>query len=171
MRQVKVPLGAEELGTDPEAAIRLVNELTDRALAGEFEPVQWLGARGSAAAGPLRRSVDGRSVKRVRDQCGTRPGYSPRSEMQLIPDAQSETTARNTRDEAARIGRQGNQASTFRADVPGPPGVSRNLVAAGVLAGANVVAARAADEQTVLVLECGACVDVVVAPGAAPCLR
>ena len=62
MRQVKVPLGAEELGTDPEAAIRLVNELTDRALAGEFEPVQWLGARDSAAAG-LASPVSGRPVR------------------------------------------------------------------------------------------------------------
>ena len=37
MRQIKVSLPAEELGTDPRAAVRLVNELTDRALIGEFE--------------------------------------------------------------------------------------------------------------------------------------
>ena len=102
MRQVKVSLPPEELGTDPEAAVRLVNELTDRALAGEFEPVQCLEAPEIVPLpDSLRRALDGRSVY-------TRPGsvrYATRVQLsleeQLIADAQSETTARLTREEAA----------------------------------------------------------------------
>ena len=79
-----------------------MNELTDRALAGEFEPVQCLEAPEIVPLpDSLRRSLDGRSVY-------TRPGsvrYATRVQLsleeQLIADAQSETTARLTREEAA----------------------------------------------------------------------
>src|SRR5215475_4341547 len=40
MRQVKASVPAEQLGLDASAAVAMVNELTDRALAGEFESVQ-----------------------------------------------------------------------------------------------------------------------------------
>jgi len=51
---------AQEFGTDPETAVRPVNGVTDRALAGEFEPVRCLKAPEVAALpDPLRRTLDG----------------------------------------------------------------------------------------------------------------
>jgi hypothetical protein len=38
-RQIQVSLPAKELGTDPQAAVQQVSQLTDRWLAGEFEAV------------------------------------------------------------------------------------------------------------------------------------
>ncbi len=102
MRQMKVSLPADALGTDPGVAVRLVNELTDRALGGEFEPVQCLEAPEVVALpASLRRPLDGRSVY-------TRPGsvrYATRVQLsleeRLIEQAQAETTARLSRAQAA----------------------------------------------------------------------
>jgi thymidine kinase len=102
MRQVKVALPAAALGLDPDAAVRLVNELTDRTLAGEFEPVQCLEAPELIALpDSLRRPLDGRSIY-------TRPGsvrYATRVQLSLeehlLANAQCETAARLTREQAA----------------------------------------------------------------------
>ena len=102
MRQIKASLPAEELGTDPRAAVRLVNALTDQALAGEFEPVQCLEAPGVVPLpDELRRPLDGRSVY-------TRPGsvrYATRVQLsleeRLVANAQAETAARLSREQAA----------------------------------------------------------------------
>jgi hypothetical protein len=102
MRQVKVSLPAEALGTDPRAAVRLVNELTDRAVAGEFEPVQCLESPEVVALpDSLRRPLDGRSVY-------TRPGsvrYATRVQLsleeRLVANAQAETTARLSPEQGA----------------------------------------------------------------------
>jgi hypothetical protein len=68
MRQIGIAIPAEAKGTDPGAAVRLVRDLTDRALASEFELVQRADApEAPALPGYLRRETDGRSVY-------TRPG-------------------------------------------------------------------------------------------------
>ena len=82
--------------------MRLVNELTDRALAGEFEPVQCLEAPEIVALpDELRRPLDGRSIY-------TRPGsvrYATRVQLsleeRLVANAQAETAARLSREQAA----------------------------------------------------------------------
>ena len=102
MRQIKVSLPAANLGLDPEAAVRLVNELTNRTLAGEFEAVQCLEAPELVALPEsLLRSLDGRSVY-------TRPGsvrYATRVQLsleeRLVANAQRQTDARLTREQAA----------------------------------------------------------------------
>jgi hypothetical protein len=102
MRQIKVSVPAEHLGLDPHAAVALVNELTDRALSGEFEPVQCLeGPEVVALPDELRRPLDGRSIY-------TRPGsvrYATRVQLsleeRLVASAQTETAARLSREQAA----------------------------------------------------------------------
>lgn len=102
MRQIKVSLPAASFGLDPEAAVRLVDELADRTLAGEFEPVQCLEAPELVALpDSLRRSLDGRSIY-------TRPGsvrYATRVQLaleeRLVADAQRQTEARLTCEQAA----------------------------------------------------------------------
>ncbi len=102
MRQIKVALPTAALGIDPDAAVRLVNELTDRTLTSEFEPVQCLEAPELIALpDSLRRPLDGRSIY-------TRPGsvrYATRVQLsleeRLVANAQRETAARLTRKQAA----------------------------------------------------------------------
>ncbi len=104
MRQVKASVPAEQLGINPDAAVSLVNELTDRALEGEFEPVQCLEAPEIVALpDELRRSLDGRSIY-------TRPGsvrYATRVQLsleeRLVANAQAETAARLSRERAAEL--------------------------------------------------------------------
>ena len=104
MRQTKAFVPAEQLGLDPDAAVALVDELTDRALVGEFEPAQCLDAPEIVAAGgpscALMRG-DLEDVKRhitVTDYCQVldrfiekNPGYAP-----LIDSGNSGTDLRAT---------------------------------------------------------------------------
>ncbi len=102
MRQLKVSLPASALGLDPDNAVRLVNELTERAITGEFEPVQCLEAPELVPLPDLlRRPLDGRSIY-------TRPGsvrYVTRVQLsleeRLLTTAQRQTAMRLTRAQAA----------------------------------------------------------------------
>jgi thymidine kinase len=104
MREIKASVPAEQLGLDPHVAVALVNGLTERALAGEFEPVQCLDAPEVVALpDKLRRPLDGRSVY-------TRPGsvhYATRVQLsleeRLVASAQAVTAARLSREQAAGL--------------------------------------------------------------------
>lgn len=99
---LSIPPGAR--GLDPVAAVALVEDLTDRAIAGEFEPVAEL-TRPEFPATPdyLRRELDGRSVY-------TRPGsrrYATHVQLdleeRLLQAAQKEAAPHLTREDAARL--------------------------------------------------------------------
>jgi conjugative relaxase-like TrwC/TraI family protein len=87
----------------PEAAVILLNQLTDRALGSEFEQVVPMDApEWPALPGHLRREIDGRSVY-------TRPGtprYATRvqltAEEELLTAARAESAPHLTREQAAR---------------------------------------------------------------------
>jgi len=103
MRQVAAAIPAEARGTDPRAAVALVTALTDRAIASEFEQVQDIsGPEWPALPDYLRREIDGRSWY-------TRPGsarYATRVQLtmeeRLLGQAQRETGASMSREDAAR---------------------------------------------------------------------
>jgi len=77
MRQIKASVPAGQLALDPDAAVGLVNELTDRVLVGEFEPVQCLNAPEIVALpDELRRLLDGDRSTAGPAACVTRPGSS-----------------------------------------------------------------------------------------------
>ena len=88
----------------PADAVALVQELTDRALPGEFEPVACLEARsGRRCRTTCAARLDGRSVY-------TRPGtqrYATRVQLsreeRLLAHAQREGAPRLTREDAARL--------------------------------------------------------------------
>jgi AAA domain/TrwC relaxase len=102
MRQIGVALPAEAKGLDPAAAVAMVESLTDRALAGEFEQVESVSSSEvPALPGHLRREVDGRSVY-------TRPGaqwYCTRVQLsleeRLLNQAQAQTAPCLGRETAA----------------------------------------------------------------------
>jgi len=87
----------------PEVAVALLNQLTDRALASEFEQVVPMDApEWPALPGYLRREIDGRSVY-------TRPGtrrYATRvqlsAEERLLTAARADSAPHLTREQAAR---------------------------------------------------------------------
>ncbi len=104
MKQVGLAMPPEARNLGPAGAVALVQELTDRALAGEFEPVAEL-TRPEFPATPdyLRRELDGRSVY-------TRPGavrYATHVQLsleeRLLQAAQRETAPRLSREDAARL--------------------------------------------------------------------
>jgi hypothetical protein len=104
MKHIGLALPAQAGTLDPAAAVGLVQELTDRAIAGEFQPVAEL-ARPEFPATPgyLRRELDGRSAY-------TRPGsqrYATNVQLaleeRLLRDAQREGAPRLKREEAAEL--------------------------------------------------------------------
>jgi AAA domain len=156
MRQVKASVPAEQLGTDPDVAVSLVNELTDRALTGEFEPVQCLEAPEVVAlADELRRSLDGRSIY-------TRPGsvrYATRVQLsleeRLVASAQAETSVHLPREQAAAA--LGAEAASLE----------EQLSAGGVQAGAELTASGLRMDQAAAVfpaLTSARTIEVLVGP-------
>jgi TrwC relaxase/AAA domain len=104
MKQIGLAMPAGSRSLSPAEAVVLVQELTDRAISGEFEPVAEL-TRPEFPATPdyLRRELDGRSVY-------TRPGSARYAthvqlslEERLLQAAQRETSAHLTREDAARL--------------------------------------------------------------------
>jgi AAA domain/TrwC relaxase len=99
LKQIGLALPAETRPVDPQAAVTLLHELADRAVAGEFEQVASL----EAPAWPpvpacLRRDLDGRSVY-------TRPGtqrYATRVQMSL----EEQVLAQARREGAPRLDRE-----------------------------------------------------------------
>jgi hypothetical protein len=86
MRQIKVSLPAAEFGLDPEAAVRLVNDLTDRTLGASSSrssawrlPSSWRCRIRSAVPSTDARSTPGPVPS------GTRPGSSSRSKSASSP--------------------------------------------------------------------------------------
>lgn len=103
-RQMKLCMPAEAADLDPDEAVALVQDLTSRAVASEFEPVVSLyGPDWPVLPDYLRRELDGRSVY-------TRPGtqvYATRVQLsledKLLRDAQAENAPRLEREEAAAL--------------------------------------------------------------------
>ena len=103
MRQVAVSLEPQARPADPAAAVALIEALTDQAIASLYEPVQEVtNPDWPVLPDHLRREVDGRSVY-------TRPGsarYATRVQLsmeeRLLAHARRETSARMTREDAAR---------------------------------------------------------------------
>lgn len=103
-RQVKLCMPAQAASLDPDEAVAVVQDVTSRAIAGEFEPVVCPdGPEWPVLPDYLRRDLDGRSVY-------TRPGtqhYATRVQLsledKLLRDAQAETAPRLEREQAARL--------------------------------------------------------------------
>jgi hypothetical protein len=120
MKQIGLALPAETRNLDPAAAVTLVEELTDRAISGEFEPVAEL-TRPEFPATPdyLRRELDGRSVY-------TRPGavrYATHVQLsleeRLLQAAQRQAAPHLSREEAARL--LGAEPDALEAQLRKPP--------------------------------------------------
>jgi conjugative relaxase-like TrwC/TraI family protein len=116
MKQLSAVMPAQTRTLEPEAAVALLHEVTNRALAGEFEPVACLEAPvWPQLPAQLIREVDGRSVY-------TRPGtarYSTRAQLtleeRLVTQAQRATAPYLTREVCAT--QLGADADTLEAQL------------------------------------------------------
>ena len=90
-------------GRDPAAAVRLLEDLADRALASEFEPVACLEAPEAVEPPPSLLRADGRSV--YQRHGGIR--YATHTQLvieeRLVAQAQAEGAPTLTREQAARV--------------------------------------------------------------------
>ena len=89
-------------GMEPDAAARLLEQVADRAVAGEFEPVVCLEAPGAVPVRPHLVRADGRSFHQRHGGVRYATGAQLSVEERMIAQARAAGAPRLTREEAAR---------------------------------------------------------------------
>jgi conjugative relaxase-like TrwC/TraI family protein len=115
---------------DPDSQAALLEEVTDRALAGEFGSVVCLEAPQAAAAPVSLRRTDGRSVYQRHGGVKYATRVQLSREQQLVAQAGTTGAPSMTRGEAARA--LGTQAGDMGAALHQPPGAEVKTAACGL---------------------------------------
>src|SRR6266516_2357572 len=115
---------------DPDGQARLLEEVTDRALAGEFGPVVCLEAPEAAVAPASLRRADGRSVYQRHGGVKYATRVQLSREEKLVAQAGAPGGPAMTREEAARA--LGAEVAELEAALHQPPGTEVKTAASGL---------------------------------------